>query len=479
MSMSYALAWLLPWATGTGICLALNRGWRRPGDLTAAIGGGFLLGVFLAAMLASLIAAERTTEAFVRTAPWLAGIGMLAWVATFAFRDRVRQEAHDGSLGRGLRVLWWLLLAAIVWRLGTLASEALLRPTFPWDAWSAWSVKPKSWFLLGHYVPYVSMSQWLSEPGVVERTASIWDYPELLAWVEIWFASAVGSWNEPLINLVWTGVLGAVGLASYGHWRALGIRSGLAMLLLYGLISLPLLDAHVALAGYADLWLAAAFALAVLSWLRWLRQGQAGQWVLAWLFALSMPLIKLEGSVWLIVFSCVMLLGLLQRRARWIVVAVALAIAAVFIALGGFEIPIYGLGWIHVAWGQMIIPALGALDLHWRSVGGAMLSGLLTLPNWNLLWYVLPVVLVVRWRVLAEDRVARSLGALLASCALFLFVLFFFTDASAWAENYTSANRLILHIVPVMFSLMGLLLARLDGPARDTARAPIAPNAPG
>lgn len=479
MSMGYALAWLLPWATGTGICLALNRGRRHPGDLAAALGGGFLLGILLAGGLAGLVAGEKAADAFARTAPWLAGLGMLAWAAAIVFRDRLPLAGARAPMQLAWRLFWLLLLVAIVLRLGILGREALLRPTFPWDAWSAWSVKPKSWFLLGHYTPYVPMQQWLGEPDLAARTAAIWDYPELLAWIEIWFASANGSWNEPMINIVWTGVLGAIGLASYGHWRALGVRPGLAMLLAYGLLSLPLLDAHAALAGYADIWVAASFGMAVLGWLRWMRHGERGQLALAWLFALSMPMLKLEGAVWLIVFASVMLLGVLQRRTRWLVVAAAIALASILIALGGFRLPILGLGWIHVAWGELIIPALGTLELHWRSVGSAMLSGMLTLPNWHLLWYLVPVVVVLRWQVFKEDRPARSLGALLGYCAAFLFVLFFFTDASAWAENYTSANRLILHIVPVMFSLLAVLLAEVRLSSADRPRASAAPSVQG
>ena len=190
-------------------------------------------------------------------------------------------------------------------------------------------------------------------------------------------------------------------------------------------------------------------------------------------------MIKLEGAVWLLIFSTVVLLGMLSRRSRWIVFASLVSLAAIGIALGGFLMPIFGLGWIHLAWGQVIIPALGELDLHWRPVGSAMLSGLLTLPNWHLLWYLAPLVIALRWRVLVQDRCARSIGALLAGCALFLFVLFFFTDAAAWAENYTSANRLVLHIVPAMFSLLALLLAdvRLSGAGKSPA--PLVQTSPG
>jgi len=476
MSLSYVLAWLLPWATGTGICLAINRGWRRPGDLAAALGAGFLLGIFLAAAIASVVATQRTAEAFLAGAPWLAGCGVLAWLGVYFFREHVPAALAPARLPVGWRILWWMLVAAIVLRLGSLASEAMLRPTFPWDAWSAWSVKPKSWFLLGHHVPYVPMAEWLAEPLIEARTAAIWDYPELLAWIEIWFASAAGSWNEPLINVVWTGVLGATALASHGQWRAIGVRPVPAMLLTYGLVSLPLLGAHAALAGYADLWLAAAFGLAILGWLRWMRNGESAHLAMAWLFALSMPLIKLEGSVWLIVFSCVMVLGLFRPRTRWLIVAAGVLLTALFLALGGFPLPILGLGWVHVAWGELVVPALGTLDLHWRSVGSAMLSGLLTLPNWHLLWYLVPVAIVLRWRRFATDRVARSLGAMLGACAAFLFVLFFFTEASAWAENYTSANRLILHIVPAVFSLLAVLLADVSLSSRDRSIASPGPN---
>ena len=480
MSLPYLLAWLLPWVAGCGICLTLNRGRREPGDLVAAIGMGLLVGIFLAAALSWMLAAENTAAAFSRGAPWLAGIGLLAWTAVFVFRQPASAPALVARVGgAGWRLLWCLLLIAILLRLGVIASETLLRPTFPWDAWSAWAVKPKAWFLLGHQVPYVPMQEWLARPDLDLRTSGIWDYPELLAWVQIWFASAAGGWNEPLINTVWVGVLAAIGLASYGQWRALGVRSGMAMLLVYGLMSLPLLDAHAALAGYADLWLAAALGMAILCWLRWIRQRNPGQLLLAAVFALSLPLIKLEGAVWLLIFSSVVVLGMLSRRSRWIVFAVLVSIAAIGIALGGFLMPIFGLGWIHLAWGQVVIPALGELDLHWRPVGSAMLTGLLTLPNWHLLWYLTPLVIVLRWRVFTRDRCARSLGALLASCTLFLFVLFFFTDAAAWAEDYTSWNRLVLHIVPALFSLLALLLS--DVHLSDAGRGPesIAQTSPG
>lgn len=457
--MSLVLAWLLPMLAGAGVYAALNRGLRRRGDIAAALGNGLLLGWFMAAFLVSRLGADDTGDAFACVAPWLAGIGILAWAVAFAVRTRAAHATVAVPLALAWRVAWWIVLALIVARLVLLGSEASLRPTFPWDAWSAWAIKPKTWFLLDHYVPYVDPAAWLGNPAIDARTSAVWSYPHLLAWIQVWLASASGGWIEPNINLAWTGVLAALALASYGQWRAIGVGRRLVLALVYALVSLPLLGAHAALAGYADLWLAATFGMATLAWLRWIRNGEAGQLVLAIVFALCMPLVKLEGAVWLLVFSIVVVLDLLPARWRWRVVALAAALVILGVALGGFVFPMLGLGWVRVDWGQVMVPALGELDLHWRPVGAAMLSGLLTLPNWHLLWYALVAVLALRWRVFATDRASASVGALLGLCVAFLFVLFFFTDASAWAQNYTSANRLVLHLVPTVFSLLSVVLA--------------------
>ncbi len=477
MSLSYVLAWLLPWLTGTGICLAATRGARTWADVAAAAGTGFIIGLVLVSLLGSWFAADDVTATFSRVAPWLTGTGVLAWSAAIALRRR-RILPLAPAMPTMWRALWWLAVVVIVARLGVLASEAWLRPTFPWDAWSAWAVKPKTWFLLGHQAPFVPVGGWLADGTGGSRTAAIWDYPELLAWIQVWFASAAGGWNEPLVNLAWTGALAALALASYGYWSAFGLRPLPAIGLTYALVSLPLLGAHAALAGYADLWLAVVFGLATLSWVRWLRSGERAHLVLAAGLALCMPFVKLEGAVWLLLSSVVAALALLPRRWRWGVVAALGVLGVTGIVLGGFVFPMLGLGWVSVSWGQVGIPALGELDLRWRPVGTQMLAGLLTLPNWHLLWYVVPLVLAWRWRVVVAARDARALAALVGSCAVFLFVLFFFTDASAWAENYTSANRLVLHLVGPVFTLIAVLLVDAFPAVPGTAPAPEGPTAP-
>lgn len=467
MATDYLLAWALPLFAGCGVWWLANGPRRLRGDVAASLGSGWLIGVFLAALCARWRAADDTVHALQMASPWLLGVGVLAWGGA-AWRLRAdtapRPILAAESASVPWRVLWWLLLALLVLRLWLIGDEAALRPVFPWDAWSAWSVKPKSWMLLGHAEAYVPMIDWLSQPQAPTRTMMAWNYPELLAWVEVWFASGAGGWNEPLVDLAWCGALAALALAVYGHARGLGLRAGWAMALVYALVSLPLVDTHVALAGYADLWIAVTLGLAALAWLRWQRLRQRGQWLLALALALCLPAIKLEGAVWLLVLAVVMVLERLPARWRGRAVLALVALVAAGLLLGGFSLPIPGLGRVQVAWGDVTIAGVASYPLGWHAVGGAMLASLFTLPNWHLLWYVLPLLVVLRWRTLLGDSAARMLGLLVLLQLAFLFVLFFLTSAAAWAEDFTSANRLILQIVPTLFVFAAALLH--DSPHR-------------
>jgi hypothetical protein len=452
---AFFAAWLLPALVGSGLWTALRGRSGGIADLPAAIGAGWLIGVFAAASCARLVATGDTAHAFALAWPWCAGIGACAW--TYAI-VRARKLPAGPALARSTsmlwRVVWLLLLAWIVVRFAMIGDEASLRPVFPWDAWSAWATKPKTWFLTGHVEPYVPMIEWLANPQAALRTAGAWSYPELLAWVQLWFASAAGTWNEPLIDIAWCGALVAFALAAYGYWRAIGLAPALALALVYGLVSLPLVDAHVALAGYADLWVALTLGLATLAWTRWLVMREPGQLVLALAAAFCLPALKLEGMVWLTAFGAVVVLDLVPRRVRWLALpAIAILIVAGVVAVGGDS--------VEISWNRIDIPSLGSFALAWHGVGGAMTASLFTLPNWHLLWYLFPILLLLRRRRFREDHAASMLGLMLLIDFAFLFVLFFLTTASAWAQDFTSANRLILQLVPSVFVLSAVLLRPL------------------
>ena len=484
MNVATLFAWVLPLLAGSALYLAASParplGWRA-----ATAGYGIVIGLLLVSVFTAICARHDTAHAWLRAAPLLLVVGICAVLvyrrrsARLAASGRDASDENDVDMARWKRILLGVLFASLGLRAVVALREIWLRPLYPWDAWSAWAVKAKAWFLLGHHARFISLHDWLVQAGHEAYTSVAWMYPSTLAWVDIWFASAAGGWIEPLINLPWLALWIAVLLAHYGQWRALGMPRDRAMFFVYVLGSLPLLLVHAALAGYADLWIAAVFGFALLAWMRWLQSRERGQLALAIALACVLPCLKLEGWIWTSCLLGTIAFAGLSARWRWIVLAVATALLAIL--LGG------GLGWlfVHLGWvdaaGNIVNARAGAfvllLNPQWRGVAARdIASALFALPNWHFLWWIMPAVLVWRWRALCARDWLWLPAFVLLQCFAALGFLFLATDAAQWAQSFTAINRLILQLTPAVVTIVGLALrdAQLPAKASGTAPAPVA-----
>ncbi len=456
--MSVAIAWLLPLAAGIALWLVFVPR-RGPGWIAAAAGHGSIFGLLLAALATDCFARADTAHAWMRAALPLALFAALA--ALLAWRRMRRHAAvvveNVENANKWIIGLLAVALASLVFRGWLMLREIWLRPTFPWDAWDAWAVKSKTWFLLGHYAPFVSMPDWLAHPARELSTGIAWAYPATLAWMQVWFASAAGGWIEPQVNLPWLALWIGLLLGHYGQWRALRVPRVIALAAMYALGSLPLLDVHVALAGYADLWLATILGFAALAWLRCRRERDAGQLAIAIVCAALLPAIKLEGAIWLLLCVAVAIYDVLPRRWRRWALGAAAAVALLLVFASRIHLPVPGLGWVEISHSRIVVPALGeyALAFHADALA-SVLNALFVQPNWHLLWWLAPCIALWRWRVLRDNAALRHLGAFVLLGFGFLVFLFVFTDASRWAESYTAVNRLILQLVPATVTVLAL-----------------------
>ena len=470
MNAALIVAWLLPIFAGTATWLALCPT-RRPGWRAAALGYGIVAGMLIGAGATALFARADTAHALAHAAGWIAGFGIVA--TTIAWW---RRRPCTVVSGRSEKINIWtsgllaLAMASLLWRGWIALREILLRPTFPWDAWDAWAVKSKTWFLLGHYAPFVSLQDWLRAVGTDVHTGIAWSYPATLAWLQVWFASAADGWIEPMVNLPWLALWVGLLFGHYGQWRALGLSRVKALVGVYALGSLPLLDVHVALAGYADLWIATVLGFGVLAWMRWIEQRDRGQLAIAAICAMLLPALKLEGGVWLLLFVCVAAFGSLPRRWRWYAIGIGTCAIGLGIVFGNLVLPLVALGWTHVEGGAVEVPVIGRLAIGWHAAAfDGVLNALFAQRNWNMLWWLAPIIVVLRWREARAHESIRLLGLFLLAGFGFLLFLFLFTDAARWAESYTAINRLIMHLVPATITLLALLL-------RDTApESPVSP----
>ena len=474
MSFAYLVAWLVPLALGSGLFALLDGRPRSLSDYLRVFGGGFVLGA-LATGLALVPLGRVDVDAIVpRVAIVLLplAIGLWAWVLMRA------PDATPTRLDtRRMHPLFWCLVALLAAHAALMADEILLRPMYPWDAWAAWLLKPKAWMLGGHLDAFVGFDEWLADASGTLRTAQTWSYPEALGRLAVWFTSAWGDWNAGVVGAIWFALWIALLAGVYGGLRALGLARDRAVVAAYALGSLPLINVHVALAGYADLWIATLIAFACLSWMRGLETGRRGPLVLAALFALLLPAVKLEGTIWLVLLAGTMLYAWMPRRFRRLALVLAPAIGVGIVVAYLLRIP-------------LIAPALdriglsadtGALLAHAPAVIGAAAEGLFSQYNWHLFWIAVALTLAVRFAKLRESAPLRFLGLFLLLGSVFLFALFVLTPAGKWAESYTAVNRLSLQIVPAMLVFAALLWREpapseaIAGMPRMAEAAPLAP----
>ncbi|EXJ17191.1 hypothetical protein [Imhoffiella purpurea] len=465
----------LPWLAGA---LWLRILWTesRPGVWPAILGYGYLLGFLAVAVVLRATAALGL--------PFDVVVPILMVGLAIAIGIGLRRLASVGKVSlsfswKPIRLSWGAIPAGIllIWmlvRFLDLVLELWWLPLFPWDAWTTWLLRACVWAELGQWVPFISASQWLADPSAQAQTIAAWNYPTTVSLFGLWGTLGFGGWSEAAAKMPWIGCALALALGFYGQARLWGASGLTALVFLWLLVTLPLLDSHLALAGYADIWLATSVLLAFAALLHWIREGDWRQGSLAILCVLSCSVIKLEGIVWMLLFIPAVLGARLSGR--WfptILAAAGLAVGVVWMS-GGLEL---NSPWGPVELGPQAIqlPLIGRFELAYHDNWAALWRNLFLYDNWHLYFYgLIPMLAWGLWRFLRSHIAPwERAGFMFVSSALFaLYILFFWTGAYRWAEDATSVARLFMHFVP-SFTFWALVLwstahARIDpeGPDR-------------
>ena len=456
--MSVLLAWLAPWCFGCGLWLLCQRVPRHPAAWCAAIGGGWLLGALFTGLLVQLFAVVVSPQSVVRLlAPWMLVAGLAMVLAAWRWRRVVVAAPASWHVDWRWIALGVVVMLLLALRLPWMWREATLPPLFPWDAWTAWSVKPATWFQLDRWVEFRAFDAWITGIDADVFTSEAVGYPAWLGRLEVWYAAGAGCWCDPAFTPLWPVAWVALLLLVFGQLCVLGVRVPVAWVATYVLGSLPLLDVHAAMAGYADLWLAAFIVLGMLVWLQWQRWRTPACAGIVLPVLLVLPAVKLEGGVWMLLAMAAVLIGLLSRRQRigvLLVVGVALVVLACLLWLG-VRLALPGIGTLFIDADGLHVPGRSAMQLGWYPVSGPVLKSLFVASNWHLLFFAALAWVALHWRCMRHR--AQPVGVFLACALMFVLALFFFTDASAWADNFTSIGRLLLQVVPLLVCYLALL----------------------
>jgi hypothetical protein len=472
LTIFFSLA--LPFALGVAVLLVIDwpGGNTAPGATALRCGYGYILGALLLTFWMRVLSAIDVRFGWISISlpllalaagltAWVARRGRLPWPWLPALRSAFAAIAAPALTG-WRRVVWIALLVWLAIHFVLMAAEIEWRPLYPWDAWVQWATKARVWYELGRLAPFVRADVWLAGANGAYFDASP-NYPGTVPLLQVWTCVAIGRWDDSAMNWPWLAILAALVAAIYGALRGEGVSPLMALFGAYLLASLPLVDVHVALAGYADLPMGAVYAMAAIAFYRWAARRDMRDAAIALFLAAACPLIKTPGWIWAATLIPGIAIALLPKSGVRVVGAGFALAALVLLALARTEPTILGY----------------QLHLNFAPAWAQLIKSYYLMGNWNLLWYAVIALLAFGWRRLKEQPLL-PLAVVAAAGTAFLFFVFAFTEAAAWMADLTTANRASLHIVPLLIFL-GVLTWHSMTLARSTtgSSAAIAASRPG
>jgi hypothetical protein len=306
----------------------------------------------------------------------------------------------------------------------------------------------------------VAPAQWAQAASADDYTIDAAAYPLLPSVIPYWAALSLGRWSETLINLpvLLAGV--AIGLALYGQCRESGANPLFSMAAVYLLFSVPLFGTHLALAGYADIWMAGFAGLGFVALMRGSSPGQGFQTALGLLMLALAMLVKNEGTVWFL--AALLMVALVTFRWRTSLIAGLVIFGGVWVASASgvthLDLPL--IGTLGVVNGRLHIPFIGSFALEIHDIWQPYRDNFFAMGSWNLLWVLVSASLLVGL-VGSKPFADPARRAPVVFIGIFLVTqlfIFGFTDQGIWADTYTAINRLPLHFTPALvFSALTLL----------------------
>jgi len=444
----------LPWAAGALCVRAILRSGTESSVLLC-LGYGYPLGLFATTLIMRALDASGQRWTLAWMIPLLVVLALVAgWRANLRPPWRISWRGAAGAIA-GLppasRRLFWLFFALCGADVAVVALQATASLLLPFDAWAQWASKARVWYEYGRLTSFVSPTTWLAFPGPLQFTDVHPEYPGTVSLFQVWTALALGRWDESLVNAPWIAIYCALGLAFYAQLRRIGSGALKAMAGTYLLLSLPFLQVHAAVAGMADIFVALAYGLAAASLWQWIMTRERHDALLALIMAITCASLKLEGGLWVLTLVPALVTAL-NRRAGFLLAALAGAIALLYLAFGPSQVMILGYG----------------VRTQFENVSLPIFQHLFVMDNWHLFWYAFAAMIVLKARVLVRPNLAPMTMTVAAGLG-FVGIVFFFSWASVGVDEEGIVNRLLLQFVPALALYLFLIARELQGV--DSSRA--------
>jgi hypothetical protein len=446
-------AYILPWLTGAIWLIWLDSFQQRPINFPKVIGYGYFIGYFICALSiygTYILTNSLSGSLIFYVLLFLTVIGLIfTWLRLRNNSVQPIQPMQPLSWSyKGLLLLVFIFIAL---HLTFSIYELINHPQPPWDAWTTWTYRAKIWFFNNELSSFTDARHWLNSSQLNIYTISAYNYPSVVSLIQLWPVLVYGQWSDSLA--LFPGLLAGVALcfALYGQVQSSGGSVLLSTIAVYLLISMPLLDAHMAMPGYADIWMSGFVGLGLISLLQWLQNRTLIPLLLGLGLLIMALFIKREGSVWLVVGIVFIIMQLLS----WKLIISAIALCGIAVFSGHSLLTIPGIGMAGFSDGIFYIPGIGTFMFQPRNVSAAVFNNLFVYDNWHLLYVFLAALFLIT--LFSNTYQARkAFISLFVLVAAVIGTIFYLSSESSWAQNSTALARLLLHPLPVWVYLLFL-----------------------
>lgn len=414
-----------------------------PGALALIMGMGGVLGPLLAG-----VGMWMVLIVFGPTAHWLPEIIMISVsLALIIYTTRLPPSAISltssgfsassassiGALGKGLIGCFCALIAV---RFLSLLPDVVAPRLFPWDAWLVWGYEARVWFETGQFIPFLAPKETLTADSTAWVSFTLTDYPKVVPSMMLWLSGHATQWTGQAPGLAWLWAATAIGCLLFGLLRQLRMPTLVAVIAVYLWWSLPIINAHTALHGYADLWLSAVLGLISVIFLLMSVESKPWHWLGIVTGLILLPLIKIEGIYWDVGIVFAALVHHYRPSIRaWLLLTLP------WLVIGVIGYVIFDLDWIHWVTGGRLEFAVSDLMTGlwgvWRHT--------FVFYDWHLLFYaVFLCLLALPWAYRYVHHFAGFL-ALVAFGLVIIVGVLPVSGGNVWLGSGSLFSRVVIH----------------------------------
>ncbi|TDR22664.1 hypothetical protein [Marinicella litoralis] len=356
--------------------------------------------------------------------------------------------------------IWFICLtilgsSAIYWNSGNL-------PNIAWDSWMVWVGKADQWISHGLSVHIKQFDAWSHDSESIYNAAA--HYPDGLSLI-YFLPKLISVNNNGTASIIYLFAFVMISLLLVSRLDQKGTPIYLQLLFIVALYTTPLINNHLMIQGYADIWMAMYIVLIMLTFMDYHEQRDLGVGITLMAYLLMLPMLKTEGWVWLLLFICAhTIVAIVNHKHKFKLLASVLLLIGLIVILGGVH--------LQLPFGNLVIDAnkieffnLINTQIKYTDINDYLLTGFFWQMNWSFLWLGLPFLLIsfVSNQHNKASQISHVFFILALTCFMFLF---YFTEASQWAEDLTALNRIVLQLTLCYLFLLFRTLTTLRGVRR-------------